>query len=255
MVAAFPKDTKLNGLESMLPLVDPTIAESSRLDLYSSTSKAAMCIISGILKDYYTTIPTALASLEVACSANRPSHQHPVGPIRHDHLAFRTFALRGIMSGINAAACFWEGHGYKRSSETLNFTAKKLRARWFAPPMDLQLAPSGCPVPRVFISEVVVDELPWEAQEIIFKYASPQHLEPHVAAAAMTRSAYGPDHQPPWGVPTLEDYQRLQELNPVAAWTLTHGYALNHAAISTHWLEDPDLGHLDDRLELLVCCP
>ena len=271
-------DRHLDGFSNyhLLQLIDPVVAEHDRFNLYSPTSKTVMFIVSRILNNYYKSSPTALASLKVIHHPPEPSHQpqpnatqagigifnwseppmlpqqirNPAGSIiRHDHLAFRTFALRGPMSGIDSAARFWEGLGYQRSSETLEFRAKKLRAKWLSPPVDLQNAPFGCPVPRIFISEVVVDELPWEAQEIIFEYAAPQHLDAQVAAAAMTISDPVGSHllQPPWGMPTLEHFERLQELNPVAAWTLVHGYTLNHAAIATHWLKNPHLGHLGER--------
>ena len=49
--------------------------------------------------------------------------------------------------------------GYVQRGQ-LEFEAKKLKALWFAPPP----APTHPPLPRIFISELLVDQLSAEAQ-------------------------------------------------------------------------------------------
>lgn len=53
--------------------------------------------------------------------------------------------------------------------DELKFPAKKLRALWFAPP-DVSATPGGSgvngPLPRVFISELLVDQLSSQTQVI-----------------------------------------------------------------------------------------
>lgn len=56
--------------------------------------------------------------------------------------------------------------GYKVRDE-LRFPAKKLRALWFSPPehlLDMEGSEADGPLPRIFISEIIVDELSREAQ-------------------------------------------------------------------------------------------
>ena len=63
--------------------------------------------------------------------------------------------------------------GYEQRDE-LRFPAKKLRALWFAPP-KWSLESEGRdgvdgPLPRIFISELLVDELSSHAQVHIYIY-------------------------------------------------------------------------------------
>lgn len=63
-------------------------------------------------------------------------------------------------------AQFFLDFGYT-SREELRFPAKKLRALWFSPPR-ISHADTGCgaygPLPRIFISELLVDEMSLQAQ-------------------------------------------------------------------------------------------
>lgn len=55
-------------------------------------------------------------------------------------------------------AKFFLDFGYTRREE-LRFPAKKLRAFWFAPPNYDNGSYFGGPLPRIFISELLLDEL------------------------------------------------------------------------------------------------
>lgn len=56
--------------------------------------------------------------------------------------------------------------------DELKFPAKKLRALWFAPPDVSAAVPGGSgvngPLPRVFISELLVDQMSSQTQVIIY---------------------------------------------------------------------------------------
>lgn len=61
---------------------------------------------------------------------------------------------------------FFLDFGYERREE-LRFPAKKLKAFWFSPPkVSTSSRGSGVhgPLPRIFISELLVDQLSPEAQ-------------------------------------------------------------------------------------------
>lgn len=68
--------------------------------------------------------------------------------------------------GIDSIAKFFMDFGYVQREE-LRFPAKKLKAYWFSPP-NLLPSDSGAgvngPLPRIFISELLVDQMSEEAQ-------------------------------------------------------------------------------------------
>lgn len=68
--------------------------------------------------------------------------------------------------GIDSMASFFLDYGYTPQEE-LRFPAKKLKALWFSPPRNL-FPGSGSgvygPLPRVFISELLVDQMSPQAQ-------------------------------------------------------------------------------------------
>lgn len=68
--------------------------------------------------------------------------------------------------GIDSMANFFLDYGYTQQEE-LRFPAKKLKALWFSPPsVPLPHGGSGIngPLPRVFISELLVNQLTPQAQ-------------------------------------------------------------------------------------------
>lgn len=78
-------------------------------------------------------------------------------------LAFRT-KVDGY--GINSLAGFFMDFGYTPREE-LRFPAKKLKALWFSPPASYYVQ-SGTgvdgPLPRIFISELLVEEMSSQCQ-------------------------------------------------------------------------------------------
>ncbi|VFQ63138.1 unnamed protein product [Cuscuta campestris] len=106
---------------------------------------------------YLNRNPTAKAILEHVRAADG-------GQICYDHFAFRTFRVNG--HGIDSVAKFFLDFGYMRREE-LRFPAKKLKAFWFSPPKSLQFESGTCvggPLPRIFISELLVDQMSPETQ-------------------------------------------------------------------------------------------
>lgn len=73
--------------------------------------------------------------------------------------------------GINSIADFFLDYGYTQREE-LRFPAKKLRALWFSPPRN-SLSEGGTgvngPLPRIFISELLVDEMTPQTQVCILE--------------------------------------------------------------------------------------
>ncbi|CAH8251427.1 unnamed protein product [Arabidopsis lyrata] len=149
----------------------------------------------------------------------------------YDHLAFRTFGIGGY--GIDSLASFFLDYGYTPMDE-LKFPAKKLRALWFAPP-DVSAVPGGSgvngPLPRVFISELLVDQMSSQTQDVIRKYTG---ASPNGKKYAALSSALG---TLTWEKPLSSEFEQLARESEYAAWTLVNGYALNHVTISVHRLK------------------
>lgn len=173
---------------------------------------------------YLNRNPTAKAVLDRVHSADNSR-------ICYDHLAFRTFGVNGY--GIDSISKFFLDFGYRQKDE-LRFPAKKLKAYWFSPP---SLSDSGAgsgingPLPRIFISELLVDQMGPQAQKIIRKYMEPSGSGKKYAALA---SALG---SLTWETPSHSEFQELARESEYAAWTLVNGYAVNHVTISTHRLK------------------
>ncbi|XP_057949810.1 uncharacterized protein LOC131144893 [Malania oleifera] len=173
---------------------------------------------------YLNRNPTAKAILELVRSVDNDQ-------ICYDHVAFRTFGVNGY--GIDSMAKVFLDFGYTPQEE-LRFPAKKLKALWFSPPNILHPdAGSGVngPLPRVFISELLVDQMSLQAQEIIRKYIKIScNGNNHAALASALGSLT-------WEKPLYSEFQQLARESEYAAWTLVNGYAVNHVTISTHRLK------------------
>ncbi|KAH7657404.1 Glyoxalase/Bleomycin resistance protein/Dihydroxybiphenyl dioxygenase protein [Dioscorea alata] len=190
-------------------------------------------VIAGMEKVYFSRNPTAQSILDLVRS-------HDGDHVFYDHVAFRTFGVDG--HGIDSIAKFFLDFGYVQRDE-LRFPAKKLKALWFSPPQAEHC--DAEPLPRVFISELLVDEMSPRSQEIIRKYTQLSGGGYKHAALASTLGCLT------WGKPLYSDYELLSRESEYAAWTLVNGYALNHVTISTHRLKSEirDINSLNRFLE------
>ncbi|KAF0929810.1 hypothetical protein E2562_025948 [Oryza meyeriana var. granulata] len=179
-------------------------------------------VISAMEKVYLSRNPTAKTILDLVRSYDGDH-------ICYDHFAFRTFGVDGY--GINSLAEFFTDFGYVPREE-LRFPAKKLRALWFSPPTNEGYTGTGIygPLPRIFISELLVDELSAQSQDIIHKYIRTSCKGNKHATLASTSGELT------WEKPIYSDFQVLSRESEYAAWTLVNGYSLNHTTIATHCL-------------------
>lgn len=181
-------------------------------------------ILSAMETVYLNRNPTAKQILELV---------HSVGNDRicYDHFAFRTFGVND--HGINSLAKFFVDFGYVQKEE-LRFPAKKLKAYWFSPP-NVQHSDAGAgvhgPLPRIFISELLVDQMSAEAQKIIRKYTELSGNGNMHSALASALGCLA------WENPSFSEFQQLARESEYAAWTLVNGYALNHVTIAAHQLK------------------
>lgn len=163
--------------------------------------------------------------------------------LENDHLALRSFGHPSF--GIKALENIFLPLGYERRDE-YQFEEKKLRAHWYSPP-------SGTTYPRIFISELLIEKLSSQSQDIIRGYLDepPLHRPPasdesdgcdynnasHSDSFVDTATNYL--LRLPWRVPSHADYQSLQSESEYASWVLCHGHVMNHFTIAVHELADP----------------
>ncbi|WP_373512732.1 DUF1338 domain-containing protein [Persicitalea sp.] len=144
--------------------------------------------------------------------------------IENDHVAFRTLGVPQL--GIASFEKIFLHYGYEKR-DYYYFDGKKLDAYWFSPPEPHY--------PRIFVSELRVNELSSEAQRIIQSYTDEVKSDP----VDKLNLDDGPQvdaflHQPLWRTPTLGDYLSLLHESEYAAWVIYNRYYLNHFTISVH---------------------
>ena len=137
--------------------------------------------------------------------------------IVNDHVAFRTFALE--KTSLDKLAAHFLALGYSEKGE-YNFEAKKLSAKHFEHPDDTQ--------PKVFISELRVNELSSQAQAIINKLVAQMDKD----AVTADDFLYSGRH---WEI-SKADYDRLLDESEYAAWLSAWGFRANHFTVSVNHL-------------------
>jgi hypothetical protein len=178
-------------------------------------------ILNGLMQRYMERVPDVKAIIETMIREGiiqRPED------VENDHIAFRTMGVPPL--GIQSLEKIFLHYGYTKR-DAYFFKEKKLNAFWYAPPSPQ--------LPRIFISELRVQDLSPRAQELITSYTSEVKTDPVDAlnlddAAAVDAFL----HSGLWRLPTLEDYKALAEESEYAAWVIYNRYYLNHFTISVH---------------------
>ena len=107
-----------------------------------------------------------------------------------------------------------------------------MEAYWYKPPHDSY--------PRVFISELKVENLSKQAQQIIHQYTKGIHDDPiHQIDLDNEDDVVTYLHKALWQLPRLADYNALLTETEYGAWVLYNRYYLNHYTISVHELPAP----------------
>ena len=169
---------------------------------------------------YVKTITTAMKSIGIISKQE---------DIVNDHIAFRTLGVPKL--GIASFEKIFLHHGYNKQDHYF-FPKKKLDAYWYKPPHDYY--------PRVFISELKVNELSTTAQDIIHSYTKDIEKDP-IGEINLDDAEAVVDflHQALWKLPSLIDYKTLLKESEYGAWVIYNRYYLNHYTISIHELPSP----------------
>ncbi|GGJ38326.1 DUF1338 domain-containing protein [Deinococcus roseus] len=182
-------------------------------------------VLDGLMRRYQDRVPDVEGVIAAMLAEGTIAD---LSQIENDHIAFRTMGVPQL--GIQSFEKIFLHYGY-RKQERYNFQAKKLNAFWYAPPSP--------EFPRIFVSELRVHELSEVAQRIIYSYTDEVKSDPvddlnldhweEVDAFL---------HKALWRLPTLEDYERLQQESEYAAWVIYNRYYLNHFTVSIHSLPE-----------------
>jgi len=178
-------------------------------------------ILNGLMQRYMERVPDVKAIIETMIREGiiqRPED------VENDHIAFRTMGVPPL--GIQSLEKIFLHYGYTKR-DAYFFKEKKLNAFWYAPPSPQ--------LPRIFISELRVQDLSPRAQELITSYTSEVKTDPVDALNLDDAGAVDAFlHSGLWRLPTLEDYKALAAESEYAAWVIYNRYYLNHFTISVH---------------------
>ncbi|SEM66996.1 protein of unknown function [Chitinophaga rupis] len=178
-------------------------------------------VLSGLMQRYMERVPDVKAIIQAMIQEGIIAKPEDV---ENDHIAFRTMGVPQL--GIQSLEKIFLHYGYTKKS-AYHFPEKKLDAFWYAPP-----APH---FPRIFISELRVQDLSPKAQELIRSYTNEVKSDPVDALNLDDASAVDSFlHSGLWRLPTLEDYKLLAAESEYAAWVIYNRYYLNHFTISVH---------------------
>ncbi len=139
----------------------------------------------------------------------------------NDHVAYRTFNIEKV--NIEKLSQHLIALGYKECGDYV-FEAKKLRAKHFEHPISTN--------PKVFISELLVEEFSPAAQKII------HHIVDSIDADCINDESFLYSGSQ-WEV-SSSDYELLLAESEYAAWVAAWGYRANHFTVSINHLEDYD---------------
>jgi hypothetical protein len=182
-------------------------------------------ILNGLVRRYKQRVPDVQNIISAMLGEGLIQHEDE---IENDHIAFRTLGVPNL--GIASLEKVFLFYGYQKRDYYF-FPEKNLNAWWYAPPMK--------GLPRIFISELRVDDLSPRVEAIIKSYTSGikrdpvdlLDLEDPVAVDAFLHSSL-------WKLPTLDDYELLASESEYAAWTIYNRYYLNHFTIAVHHLKE-----------------
>ncbi|USE37476.1 DUF1338 domain-containing protein [Endozoicomonas sp. SCSIO W0465] len=167
-------------------------------------------LLNAMWQDYLALTPDAKPIHQLFADLNQ-------GTVVNDHIALRTFNLDQV--SLDKIAKPFLDAGYQPVDD-YHFPAKKLYAKYYQHNDDT--------LPKVFISELKVEELNEHCREII-KALVAQVSEESVRQQGFCYSGR------PWHV-SQEQYQTLASESEYASWVAAHGFRPNHFTVSINHL-------------------
>jgi hypothetical protein len=186
---------------------------------------ALQIILHGLIKKYQERVPDVT---RITRAMMHEGNINSLDEIENDHIAFRTLGVKHL--GVQSLEKIFLHYGYKKM-DYYYFPEKKLNAWWYAPPQEN--------LPRIFISELRVEDLSLPAERTIRAYTDTVKKDP--VDLLDLDDPYEIDrflHSSLWRLPTLEDYELLAKESEYAAWVIYNRYYLNHFTIAVHNLKE-----------------
>ena len=152
------------------------------------------------------------------------------GEVINDHVAFRTFAHTPLQ--LENLEPLVLAMGYSLQDE-YQFKAKKLRARSYIHP--------DSSVPKIFISELLTEQLSESAQKILAKYIA------EITAEPVDQSVFWSSRH--WSAPSFDDYNELMQETEYGAWLLAIGIRVNHFTVSINHLNSVTDFQATDKIQ------
>lgn len=182
-------------------------------------------VLNGLMLRYQERVPDVKGIIDAMIKEGMIGN---AADIENDHIAFRTMGVPQL--GIQSLEKIFLHYGYTRRDHYF-FPEKKLDAYWYAPPADKY--------PRIFISELRVEDLSLSAQRIITSYTDEVTTDPVKKLNLDNGEAVDIFlHSSLWRTPTLQDYRTLSAESEYAAWVIYNRYYLNHFTVSVHNLPE-----------------
>ncbi|MDZ8053264.1 MAG: DUF1338 domain-containing protein [Aulosira sp. ZfuVER01] len=158
------------------------------------------------------------------------------GTVANDHIALRSLRLsldspKGqINLGINYLEQVANALGYVAAGEYV-FPETHLYARHYSHPQQAEFD-----LPKLFISELIVDELPDRIAQLIHKTVSALQYELISPADSLAEDGNVESiaqklqkvFTRPWQTPQRSVVEEVNKVTQYGAWVLLHGYAVNH---------------------------
>ncbi len=157
------------------------------------------------------------------------------GTVANDHIAFRSLRMAvdspqgKVNLGIEYLGKFAEALGYEAAGE-YTFSETHLYARHYRHPQQAEFN-----LPKLFISELIVDELPPQTIQLIQQTVSGVNLLSY--SAIINSFNYDTERLAkellkiftcPWQPPRRSIVEEVNKVSQYGAWVLLHGYAVNH---------------------------
>lgn len=175
----------------------------------------------------------------------------------NDHIAFRTLAVQQPQTGIASVSRVFEALGY-RAAGSYHFEDKQLSA--------IHFQHTNPQFPKLFISELKTWELPSGSRRLIEQtlvnhrpalrgelLATLNSLDanPAIPTAPLLSDIVEFFHTLPWQPPQKSDVAELNKTSQYGAWTLVHGYNVNHftSLVNSHGV--PALNDLEKTMAAL----
>ncbi|MEJ1930828.1 DUF1338 domain-containing protein [Nostoc sp. NIES-2111] len=209
-------------------------------------NKIALNLFSLLWQEYSARVTYARTYQEMITTAG--------GTVANDHIALRSLRLsverpQGIVNlGIDYLSQIAETLGYMPAGE-YHFPQTHLYARHYRHPQQAEFD-----LPKLFISELIVDELPKHIVELISQTVStipeeftstipdfsPQENDEVIAQNLQTVFTR------PWLTPRRSVVEEVNQATQYGAWVLLHGYAVNHFTGYVNRHQTPKYANIDD---------